>query len=202
MVNSRNDIIYLATNNAHKAEEFSKLAEGRFKFLPARELRPGISWVEDGKTFLDNARIKARELAKYTTSPILADDSGLMVDILNGEPGVFSSRYCGTEGDDLGNMNKLLKNLRALPKQKFEAKFVCCLWYIADNGSEHTFTGECPGEIVLEPRGNQGFGYDPVFQVEGTARTLAEMHMEEKNLISHRFQAFKQWLTWRNANGN
>lgn len=198
MVNGRNNIIYLATNNRHKAEEFTSLSGERIQFLPARELKADISWVEDGRTFLDNARIKAKALAGLTSSPILADDSGLMVQALNGDPGVFSSRYCGREGDDLGNMNKMIETLKTLPPQKFPAKFVCCLWFIAADGSEHTFNGECPGEIILTPRGTNGFGYDPIFKVEGSDRTLAEMNMEEKNLISHRYHAFQQWFTWLN----
>lgn len=196
MVNGRNNIIYLATNNAHKAEEFTSLSGGRIQFRPARQLKPDISWIEDGKTFLDNARIKAKALAGLTNCPILADDSGLMVNALNGDPGVYSSRYGGREGDDLANMKKLLENLAGQPEQKFSAKFVCCLWFIAADGSEQTFTGECPGEIILTPRGTHGFGYDPIFKVDGSEQTLAEMDMTQKNLISHRYQAFQQWFTW------
>lgn len=188
--------IYLATNNAHKAEEFTALANSKLLFLPVKNLKPGLTWVEDGRTFLDNARIKAHALRKYTDQAVLADDSGLMVEALGGDPGVYSSRYCGREGDDHGNLELLLKNLSTLPKQTFHAKFVCTLWYIGAEGSEHTFTGECPGQITLTPHGARGFGYDPVFVPEGEEKTLAEMTMEEKNRISHRYRAFQQWYTW------
>lgn len=196
MATAQETTIYLATNNAHKAEEFTNLAGGSLRFLPAKTLKSDISWVEDGRTFLDNARIKAQKVREFTDAPVLADDSGLMVDILGGEPGVFSSRYCGREGDDQGNMQYLLEKLARLPIQKFDAKFVCCLWYIGHGGREHTFAGECPGEIILSPRGDKGFGYDPVFVPEGGQKTLAEMGMVEKNRISHRFRAFHQWHTW------
>jgi XTP/dITP diphosphohydrolase len=196
MTTTPKNTIYLATNNAHKAGEFTDLAGGRLTFLPARTLKEGISWVEDGRSFIDNARIKARTVRQYTDDPVLADDSGLMVEALGGEPGVYSSRYCGREGDDLGNMNLLLERLSALPSQTLHAKFVCCLWFIAKDGTEHTFTGECPGRIILTPRGAKGFGYDPVFLPEGEVRTLAELDMDEKNRISHRFRAFQQWHTW------
>src|SRR5690606_30520104 len=147
-------------------------------------------------TFIDNARIKARTLREYTDAPVLADDSGLMVDALGGEPGVYSSRYCGREGDDQGNMSLLLEKLSALPTETFHATFVCSLWFIAREGCEHTLTGECPGRIILTARGAKGFGYDPVFVPDGSERTLAEMSMDEKNRISHRFRAFRQWHTW------
>lgn len=200
MTNNQSNIIYLATNNAHKAEEFTSLASGTLKFVTTkdlmRELGRTITWEETGDTFAQNAKIKADVLASFTDAPVLADDSGLMVDILNGEPGVYSSSYGGVEGDATRNMNKLIDTLSKLPAQKFPAKFVCCLWYREGHKSTKTFTGECQGEIILSPRGHQGFGYDPIFLVKNSHKTLAEMTMEEKNNISHRRQAFGQWLTW------
>jgi XTP/dITP diphosphohydrolase len=199
MKNKQSNIICLATNNAHKAEEFSNLAGGTLKFVTSKDLMQEtgktISWDETGKTFAQNAKIKADVLASLTDLPVLADDSGLMVDVLDGEPGVYSSSYGGVEGDAIRNMNKLIDTLKKLPQQKFSAKFVCCLWY-REGEKTKTFTGECHGEIILLPRGQQGFGYDPIFLVKDSKKTLAEMTMEEKNNISHRRQAFSQWLSW------
>ena len=199
MNNKQSNIIYLATNNAHKAEEFTSLAGGTLKFVTTKDLMretgKTISWEETGTTFAQNAKIKADVLANLTDSPVLADDSGLMVDVLGGEPGVYSSSYGGVEGDAIRNMNKLIDTLKKLPPQKFPAKFVCCLWY-REGEKTKTFTGECLGEIILSPRGQQGFGYDPIFLVNDYKKTLAEMTMEEKNKISHRRQAFSQWLSW------
>ncbi len=200
MTNNQSNIIYLATNNAHKAEEFTSLARGELKFVTTKELslntgKP-ISWDETGTTFPENAKIKADVLASITRAPVLADDSGLMVDVLDGEPGVYSSSYGGVEGDAIRNMNKLIETLRKLPPQRFPAKFVCCLWYREGEAFTKSFTGECHGEIVLTPRGQQGFGYDPIFLVKGSNKTLAEFTIEEKNQVSHRRQAFSQWLEW------
>ena len=200
MTNNQSNIIYLATNNAHKAEEFTSLAGGTLKFVKTKDLMretgKNITWDETGTTFAQNAKIKADVLASLTDAPVLADDSGLMVDVLGGEPGVYSSSYGGVEGDAIRNMNKLIDTLKKLPPQRFPAKFVCCLWYREGEKTTKTFTGECHGEIILSPRGQQGFGYDPIFVVQGGVKTLAEMSMDEKNNISHRRQAFSQWLDW------
>jgi len=200
IINKESKIICLATNNDHKAEEFADLAGGVFKFITIKELmqetgKP-ISWDETGATFEENAKIKADVLAQYTDLPILADDSGLLVEVLNGEPGVYSSSYGGMEGNSLRNMNMLISKLKKLPQQQFLAKFVCCLWYREGDNTTKTFLGECRGEIILTPQGQQGFGYDPIFLVEGSTKTLAEMTLDEKNKISHRTQAFNQWLGW------
>jgi XTP/dITP diphosphohydrolase len=200
MTNNQSNIIYLATNNAHKVEEFSSLAGGALKFVTTNDLikstGKNISWDETGKTFAANAKIKAEVLSQLTDAPVLADDSGLMVDALGGDPGVYSSSYGGIEGDSLRNMNKLIDTLKKLPSQRFPAKFVCCLWYRQGQNITKTFTGECHGEIILTPRGANGFGYDPIFLVERANKTLAELTMEEKNRVSHRRQAFTKWLDW------
>ena len=151
---------------------------------------------ETGTSFLENAKIKADVLASMTKAPVLADDSGLMVDVLGGEPGVFSSSYGGVEGDAMRNMNELIDTLKKLPPQRFLAKFVCCLWYREGETITRSFMGECQGEIILTPRGQQGFGYDPIFLVKGSKKTLAEFTMDQKNQVSHRRQAFSQWLEW------
>jgi XTP/dITP diphosphohydrolase len=200
MKNNQSNIIYLATNNTHKAEEFTSLAGGTLQFVTTKDLAQAtgksISWDETGTTFAQNAMIKADVLAGLTNAPVLADDSGLMVDILDGKPGVYSSSYGGVEGDAIRNMNKLIDTLKKLPPQRFPAKFVCCLWYREGEKITKTFNGECHGEIILSPRGQQGFGYDPIFLVKDSTKTLAEMTMNEKNNISHRRKAFGQWLNW------
>ena len=148
--------------------------------------------VEDGLTFAANAEKKAATIARLTGRLTLADDSGLEVAALGGAPGIHSARYAGGDADDAANNRKLLAAMAALPPAQRVAAFVCVMALCAPDGSCRTFAGRLEGEIILEARGMEGFGYDPLFVVAGQQRTLAEIPLEEKNRISHRAQALAQ----------
>jgi XTP/dITP diphosphohydrolase len=147
--------------------------------------------VEDGVTFEENALKKAREAARFCGLPALADDSGLVVDVLEGRPGVYSARFAGEEAGDAANNAKLLSELAGMPLEAKKAAFVCALAFVTPEGAEHVFTGRVGGRILDAARGEGGFGYDPLFLVDGFGRTMAELSVDEKNKISHRGQAFR-----------
>lgn len=150
--------------------------------------------IEDGETFLDNAIIKAREAARLTGNITLADDSGLIVDALNGRPGVHSSRYAK---DDQSRIVKLLNEMKDIPDGARQARFVCSMVLVAPDASiEHSTSGVCEGNIIFEPKGKDGFGFDPVFFVPEVNMTMAEIPLEKKNTISHRAKALTQMLKW------
>ena len=152
---------------------------------------------EDGRTFFDNALKKARVVSEITGMPALADDSGLEVDALNGEPGIYSSRYSGPGATDESNNRKLLENLSGLPPEQRGARFRCVLVFYRPDGTFDSFEGFWRGRIVFEPRGTLGFGYDPLFMDTERQLTAAELPPEIKNRVSHRGQAlekFRQWL--------
>jgi len=183
--------VVLATGNQGKVKEFSKLLEGVFEnVISLKELDSPPEVIEDGVTFRDNALKKAREIAQYSGKLTLADDSGLEVDALNGEPGVYSARYSGEGATDQSNIEKLLLELGTNSNRK--ARFVCVLALVDPNGEELVVEGFCEGEIMDEPRGEGGFGYDPVFYLPDRDLTMAEIDQEEKNKISHRSNALKQ----------
>jgi len=183
--------VVLATGNQGKAEEFSKLLKGVFeKTISLKEFDNPPEVIEDGKTFRDNALKKAREIADYTGKLTLADDSGLEVDALEGEPGVYSARYSGENATDKSNIEKLLSRLGDNPSRK--ARFVCVLALVNPEGEEIVVEGFCEGEILNEPRGDGGFGYDPVFYLPDRGLTMAEVDPEIKNQISHRANALKK----------
>lgn len=193
--------LFLASNNRHKADELAQLIQGVktvFSVHLARELNPHVDWDESGDTFLANARIKAQTVRALALEPgdcVLADDSGLVVDSLGGEPGVRSSRYAGEHASDQENNAKLLENMRQVPLEKRQAHFVCTLVFVDSNAEEHVFRGICPGRIALTPRGMHGFGYDPLFLVDGTGgKTMAELSASEKNALSHRRRAMEGLL--------
>lgn len=182
--------IFLATGNKHKIEEISDIFSG-IENVEILSIKDGIEIpevIEDGKTFEENSKKKAIEIAKFLNMITIADDSGLCVDTLNGEPGVYSARYSGT-GDDLKNNEKLIENLKGIENRK--AKFVSVITLAKPNGETFSFEGEILGEIVDNPRGNTGFGYDPHFYVEEYQKTLAELP-ELKNKISHRAKALEK----------
>lgn len=191
--------IVLATSNPHKVEEINAITKdlGIEFILPSEGFDP----VEDGKTFEDNALIKAKEANRLTGMPTLADDSGLCVDALNGLPGVFSARYAPTQKEKI---EKLLNELKDVPDEKRGAKFVCAM-VLLDKKGEVLFSdrGECFGKIGLMPKGTNGFGYDPIFIVEGGNLTMAELSEDEKNKISHRAAALTKVRTFiQNLNQN
>ncbi len=187
--------LVLATHNAHK------LGELRAILVPAL---PGLDPasvvgardvgapepVEDGVTFAENALIKARALARHTGLPAVADDSGLAVDVLGGAPGIFSARWSGRHGDDRANLDLLLAQLSDIAPEHRGARFVCAAALVTPQGVEHVELGYLTGTLAPAPRGEHGFGYDPVLVPDGDTRTCAELAPEEKNRISHRGQAF------------
>ena len=180
--------LVLATGNQGKAEEFSKLLEGVIeKVISLRELDNPPEVKEDGLTFRDNALKKARTIAQYSGMLTLADDSGLEVDALDGRPGVYSARFSGENATDKSNIEKLLFELGNNPNRK--ARFVCVLALVNPNGKEFAVEGYCEGEILDKPRGEGGFGYDPVFYLPDRHKTMAEIDSETKNKISHRAKA-------------
>ena len=190
VIEQENLKIFLATGNKHKIEEISDIFSG-IENVEILSIKDGIEIpevIEDGKTFEENSKKKAVEIAKFLNMITIADDSGLCVDALNGEPGVYSARYSGT-GDDFKNNEKLIENLKGIENRK--AKFVSVITLAKPNGDIYSFEGEILGEIVDNPRGNTGFGYDPHFYVEEYQKTLAELP-EIKNKISHRAKALEK----------
>lgn len=180
--------LVLATGNQGKVAEFSKLLQGLFEnVISLKELDNPPDVIEDGSTFRDNALKKARAIAEYSGKLTLADDSGLEVDALDGEPGVYSARYSGENATDKSNIEKLLSSLGDNPNRK--ARFVCVLALVDSEGEEIVVEGFCEGEILHEPRGEGGFGYDPVFYLPDRGLTMAEVEPEIKNRISHRANA-------------
>ena len=182
--------IVVATGNLHKVQEYKELLADQNVELKSLKDYPNCpEVVEDGTTFAENASKKAVEVCRYCDVPTFADDSGLEVEALGGEPGIYSSRYAE---NDAARIEKLLKNLEC--KDNRRARFVCVI-AIAINGEViETFEGEVKGTIVDAPRGTNGFGYDPVFQPDGFDKTFAEMTDEEKNQISHRADAVRKAL--------
>ncbi|NLF04091.1 MAG: RdgB/HAM1 family non-canonical purine NTP pyrophosphatase [Actinomycetales bacterium] len=147
--------------------------------------------VEDGVTFAANALIKARAVAAATGLPAVADDSGLAVDVLGGAPGIFSARWAGSHGDDAANLALLLDQLADIAPEHRGAQFVCAAALVTPDGFEHVEEGVLRGTLATAPRGEHGFGYDPVLVPDGETRTTAQMTPEEKNAISHRGKAFR-----------
>ena len=188
------DEVVLATGNKGKVKEFSKLLQGVFgSVISLSDLDSPPEVIEDGVTFRDNALKKAREIAHYSGKLTLADDSGLEVDALQGRPGVYSARYSGEGATDKTNIEKLLAELGDEPNRK--ARFVCVLALVDPNGKELVVEGFCEGEIFPKPRGEGGFGYDPIFYLPVRDKTMAEVDPDTKNQISHRANALKNLKT-------
>jgi XTP/dITP diphosphohydrolase len=183
-------VLYLATQNKHKVEELSSLLLDYFTVRDLSSLPVQEEIPETGSTLAENSLQKAQYIAEKFQVSCLADDSGLEVEALDGAPGVYSARYAGTSKDDLANMNLLLQNLTGVENR--QARFVTVLTYF-HNGAYHQFEGEIAGDILDAPKGNQGFGYDPVFQPENELRTFAEMSLAEKNKIAHRARALEKF---------
>lgn len=186
--------IVFATANLHKLEEINEISQGSgiTFILPPKGFNP----IENGSTFEENSLIKAKEANRLSGKMSLADDSGLCVDTLNGAPGLYSARYAGTQSKKI---EKLLDELKLQTNRK--AKFVCTMTLLDENGKTLCVkTGECHGEIANEPSGNGGFGYDPIFIVDGTNTTMADMTEDEKNKISHRGKALNMVLEYLNNN--
>ncbi len=190
--------IILATGNRGKVKEIRDLvADLPISFLSLNDIPDPPEVLEDGATFEENALKKARETARATGMPALADDSGLCVDALDGRPGVLSARYAGDDSSDESKYRRILKEMRDVPEGKRTARFVCVLALVHPDGEERIFRGVCEGRITREPRGAGGFGYDPIFLYEDSERTFAEIGREFKNQVSHRgraLAAFAEYL--------
>jgi len=185
--------IWIATKNEGKAAEFKDMfADLGYQIKTLNDLDEPLEIEETGTTFEENAKIKADALADFIKEPVLADDSGLMIDYLDGKPGVYSARYAGDQKSDADNNEKILKELEGVSQEKRTARFVCVL-AIARLGEETIFfKGTCEGQIGVEPAGDNGFGYDPVFYLPKKGKMMAELTQTEKAAISHRGEAIKQ----------
>lgn len=181
--------IIAATKNKNKLREFGEILKG-FEIISQEEAGIDIDVEETGTTFEENSRLKAEAIFKATGIPAIADDSGLCVDALGGEPGVYSARYGGEGLDDEGRVQLLLKNMENVPDEKRTARFVCVITMVS-SGGVITAKGECEGVINHAPKGENGFGYDPVFYMKEYGKTTAEMSPDEKNAVSHRGKALK-----------
>lgn len=197
MKNNMNKIL-IATKNNGKVAEFQELFKKYdMQTISLLDLPNDIEDVEEtGETFEENARLKAEQISSILNAPVLADDSGLIIDALDGRPGIFSARYAGLAKNDQDNNNKVLNELEHIPMENRTARFICVL-AVARPGKETFFvTGKCEGFIALSESGSNGFGYDPIFIPEGYEETMAEISAEEKNEISHRGQAIKELDEW------
>ncbi len=183
--------IIAATKNKNKIKEFGEILKG-FQIISQEEAGVDIDVEETGTTFEENSYLKAKAIFDATGTPAIADDSGLEVDALGGEPGIYSARYGGEGLDDKGRVKLLLKNMENIPDEKRTARFVCAITYI-DEKKTIKARGTCEGFITHAPSGENGFGYDPVFFVKKFQKTLAEVSPEEKNSISHRGKALLQF---------
>lgn len=185
--------VVLASKNRHKLEEISKITEKfDMELVLESELGVDIDVEETGSTFEENSFLKAEAVMKATGLPALADDSGIAVDALNGEPGIYSARYGFDESlDDRGRLNLLLKNTENVPDDKRQAKFVCVITLVTPQGQTIQARGEVHGMLLRAPAGENGFGYDPIFYYPPFGKSLAQVSPEEKNRVSHRANALK-----------
>lgn len=179
--------LIFASHNQNKVNEISALIGNKYKILSLNDIGFDEEIIENGHTLQENALIKARTIYNKTNKNCFADDTGLLVNSLNNEPGVYSARYAGEQKNADDNMNLLLANLKTFPNKN--AQFITVIALII-NGNEYLFKGELQGEIIDKKIGTNGFGYDPIFKPKGYEITLAQMDIEEKNKISHRAKAF------------
>ena len=185
--------VVLASKNKHKLEEISKITEKfGIDLILQSELGVDIDVEENGTTFEENSFIKAEAVMKTTGLPALADDSGIAVDALNGEPGIYSARYGFDDSlDDWGRLLLLLKNTEHVPDGQRQAQFVCVITMVTPEGQVVQARGEIHGELLRAPVGENGFGYDPIFYYPPAGMSTAQMSPEEKNKVSHRANALK-----------
>lgn len=184
--------LVLASKNAHKLEELQAiLADLGVEVVPESAVGVDVAVEETGTTFEENAYLKAHAVMEATGLPAVADDSGLCVDALNGAPGVYSARYGGEELDDPGRCRLLMDNLRGMLDRR--CKFVSCICCCFPDGSRLEARGECPGTVAYAPRGEGGFGYDPIFFVPSLKKTFAQLTAQEKNAVSHRGIALRDF---------
>jgi len=185
--------LVFATNNLHKLEEVAAKIKGQIKLLSLHDIGCYDDIAETGTTFRENASIKSKYIYQKYHANCFGDDSGLEIDALYGEPGVYSARYAGKQGDHEANMDKVLVSLGPTENRKARFRTVISLVW---EGNEHFFEGVVEGTIRHERTGLKGFGYDPIFQPDGYAITFAEMSLEEKNKISHRAKAVEKLVAF------
>jgi XTP/dITP diphosphohydrolase len=181
--------LVLATQNSGKIKEFERLlaeSVSDVQVLGLKDFPDMPDIAETGKTFIENSLLKAHGICEFTKLPTLADDSGLCIDYLNGDPGVYSARWSGVHGDDAANIEKVLSQLEGVPLSNRSAHFICEVALVFPTGDELTESGKLSGFITLSPRGTSGFGYDPIFQPVDSELTLGELAHGEKDKISHR----------------
>ena len=187
--------LLLATRNQGKIIEFRRildaLAPGGIELVGLDQFPDLHDVDETGLTFEENALLKAREMSEATGLPAIADDSGLCVDALNGDPGIFSARWAGTHGNDRANLEKVLDQMREVADEKRTAFFICVAALYLPGGVSHCEEGRFYGSILKSPVGENGFGYDPIFQPDGLAISSAQMSSEEKDAVSHRGKALR-----------
>lgn len=185
--------VIIATKNPGKAREFEHIFASRGIEVKTLLDFPEIPEVEEtGTTFEENAILKAEAVSRALNRMVIGDDSGLMVDALEGRPGIYSARYAGEQKNDQNNTNKVLAELENVPEEKRTARFYCALAVAVPGQKTSTVSGTCEGRILKEQRGTNGFGYDPVFYVPDKGLAMAELSADEKNKISHRANALKK----------
>lgn len=184
--------VVIATKNKGKAKDFEAIfAPLNYEVVTMLDVASDMEIDETGTTFEENAVLKAETLSKALGKLVIADDSGLEVDALGGEPGVYSARYAG-DHDDEANIQKVLEKLQGVPEENRTARFVCAIAISGPDIETKTVFGTCEGSILEEKRGSNGFGYDPIFYVPELGRTMAELTAEEKGAISHRGNAIRK----------
>ncbi len=192
----------LATGNRDKVREVNEILAGLpFEVVPMREAGFAGEIEEDGATFEENALIKARAVHAVTGGFVMADDSGLAVDALDGAPGIYSARFAGPDATYPEKIAKLWELLRGVPEEARTAQFVCAIAVVRPDGTSFTVRGTCEGRIASEMRGQGGFGYDPVFYLPERGRTTAELDNDEKHAISHRGRALRLMVERLSAEG-
>ena len=185
--------IVLASGNLDKVREINALLSNTsYEIVPQSKFNV-VEADETGTTFLENALIKARNAAQHTKYPVIADDSGIEVDALNGKPGIFSSRYAGSNASDRDNLNKLIEDIKPLDKKARHARFICSMVFLENMNEKDPIVveGVWEGYVVANPRGKNGFGYDPIFYIPSLSCTSAELSDDKKNELSHRGQALR-----------
>ncbi len=186
--------LVFATGNQGKVDEFRQMLGDEFEICSMKDLDVQVDIVEDGQTFEENAIIKAKTVMKATGEMVLADDSGFEVDCLNREPGIYSARYMGEDTPYSVKNAELIRRCEGVPEERRGARFVCVIACTYPDGTVDTATGVIEGKIAHEPRGEHGFGYDPIFYLPERGCTTGEMLPEEKNAISHRGQAIRKMV--------